>query len=167
MHRIHPTTSPAPTPTITMGEVQVARAAEWRAPTRIKNVDANLHGEALSFQRGSSSLRASSLAHRAVEQLDEGSAMSRCIRPRRTPRLGHGAAVTLARIRRSREYRRLSALTETPEGAVAFMREYFLAAPEEAAAEMQKFYEWFCRKQPRTLQEQEQAAALVSLVLRG
>jgi hypothetical protein len=96
--------------------------------------------------------------------------MPGCIRPRRTPRLSHGprrAAVTLARIRRSSEYRRLSALTETPEGAVAFMREYFLVAPEEGAAAMRDWYAWFCRTGSPTVQEQEQAAALVSLVLRG
>jgi len=97
--------------------------------------------------------------------------MPGCIRPRRTPRLGHGprrATVTLAqRMRRSPEYRRLSALTETPEGAVAFMREYFLVAPEEGAAAMRDWYAWFCRTESPTVQEQEQAAALVSLVLRG
>jgi hypothetical protein len=92
------------------------------------------------------------------------------IRPRRPPRLGHcprRAAATLARIRRSSEYRRLSALTETPEGAVAFMREYFQVAPAEGAAAMRDWYAWFCRTQSPTLEQQERAAALVSLVLRG
>lgn len=46
------------------------------------------------------------------------------------------------------------------------MREYFLAAPKEGAAAMRDWYAWFCRTSP-TLEQQEQAAALVSLVLRG
>jgi len=47
------------------------------------------------------------------------------------------------------------------------MREYFLVAPEEGAAAMRDWYAWFCRTESPTVQEQEQAAALVSLVLRG
>lgn len=93
------------------------------------------------------------------------------VRPRRTPRLGHcsrRAAFTIAqRMRRSPEYRRLIALTRTPEGAVAFMREYFLVAPVEGAAAMRDWYAWFCRTESPTVQEQARAAALVSLVLHG
>ena len=51
-------------------------AAPQRGCAPSEDVDADGRDEAALFQSGSSSLRAPSLAHRAVEQLDEGSAMS-------------------------------------------------------------------------------------------
>lgn len=94
------------------------------------------------------------------------------IRPRRTPRFGHSPrrpAVTVAQsVRRHAEYRRLRALIRTPQGAVRFMRHWAgIVTPEEVAAEVDRFNEWFACTQAPTVEEQARAEAFIRRVFYG
>src|SRR5437867_5226713 len=109
-----------------------------------EEVDAERGSRALLNQRGSTSLRAPSLAHCAVARsCPEESSMplnSERVRPRRTPRLGfppERPPFTPERLRRRRaDYRRFRALIQTPEGCVQFMQEYVRVAPEAGTAKV-------------------------------